>query len=224
MLSGRDSLGVINQHIDGARNDIERAHRRLEEFNRRVAAMRGEIAEHYRQLARIRLDEMTASRVIQRFDDTDRAVLQLLERRSSAMRDLESRIESSAARQSELAARRETQKARRDDTLKAMEERYEKIKARLSGDDAYKAQEQRAADAAARAEKSEEKAARSEQDREEKGTPYRDDPLFMYLWQRGYLTPDYKAGGLIRTLERLCLSRTWLPSAAMPMLAFRLPS
>ncbi len=201
MLSGRDSLGVLNQHIDRARDDVERAHRRLEELNQRVAAMRSEFAEHYRRLARIRLDEMNASRLIQRLDDTDRAVLQFLERRSNAMRDLESRIEASAARQSELTTRRETQKAQRDDAFKAMEDRYERIKARLSGDDAYEAQTQRASEAAARAEKAEEKAARCEQDREEKGKPYRDDPLFMYLWQRGYLTPEYRAGGLIRILD-----------------------
>ncbi|MGD2011669.1 MAG: hypothetical protein PVI76_11255, partial [Desulfobacterales bacterium] len=38
-------------------------------------------------------------------------------------------------------------------------------------------------------------------DREEKGKPYREDPLFMYLWQRRCLTPDYSGGGLTRMLD-----------------------
>src|SRR5690606_20680327 len=27
------------------------------------------------------------------------------------------------------------------------------------------------------------------------------DPLFMYLWNRGYLTPQYRAGGIVRWLD-----------------------
>ncbi|MFN2323619.1 MAG: hypothetical protein ABR510_11755, partial [Trueperaceae bacterium] len=34
-----------------------------------------------------------------------------------------------------------------------------------------------------------------------KGRAYRDDPLFAYLWQRGYGTPAYRAGPLVRWLD-----------------------
>ena len=43
--------------------------------------------------------------------------------------------------------------------------------------------------------------AQAETDKEEKGKPYRDDPLFMYLWERGYGTTNYRAPPMLRTLD-----------------------
>ena len=56
--------------------------------------------------------------------------------------------------------------------------------------------------ALATAEAAASKAATSEQDRQQKGKAYEADPLFIYLWQRGYGTPDYKRRGLVRSLDR----------------------
>lgn len=47
-----------------------------------------------------------------------------------------------------------------------------------------------------------EKAAQAEADRAEKRKPYEADPLFMYLWRRRFGTDDYRAGGLVRYLDR----------------------
>lgn len=48
----------------------------------------------------------------------------------------------------------------------------------------------------------EEKLAQAESDREEKRRPYESDPLFMYLWRRRFGTRDYRAGNLVRYLDR----------------------
>jgi hypothetical protein len=48
----------------------------------------------------------------------------------------------------------------------------------------------------------EEKAARAEADRDEKRRPYESDPLFMYLWRRGFGTRDYEASNLVRHFDR----------------------
>jgi hypothetical protein len=47
-----------------------------------------------------------------------------------------------------------------------------------------------------------EKAAQAAADRAEKRKPYEADPLFMYLWRRRFGTGDYKASGLVRSLDR----------------------
>lgn len=39
-------------------------------------------------------------------------------------------------------------------------------------------------------------------DRDEKGKPYEDDPLFMYLWERKFGTSAYEGSGLARLLDR----------------------
>ena len=48
----------------------------------------------------------------------------------------------------------------------------------------------------------EEKATQAAADREEKRRPYEADPLFMYLWRRRFGTRDYRAGNLVRYLDR----------------------
>jgi DNA repair exonuclease SbcCD ATPase subunit len=90
---------------------------------------------------------------------------------------------------------------RRDELLKQIDEAAAEIKEQLGRQDAYRELEEKAAEESRRAERAQKKAAQAEADREEKGKPYRQDPLFMYLWQRRYLTPDYSGGGLTRMLD-----------------------
>jgi len=56
---------------------------------------------------------------------------------------------------------------------------------------------------AAQVASAERKAAQAEADREEKRRPYEADPLFMYLWRRGYGTGAYKASNLVRFFDRM---------------------
>ena len=49
--------------------------------------------------------------------------------------------------------------------------------------------------------RADEKASQSEADLASKGKPYQEDAIFMYLWQRRYMTPDYRANRIIRSLD-----------------------
>jgi hypothetical protein len=51
-------------------------------------------------------------------------------------------------------------------------------------------------------EAAERKAVQAEADLAEKRVPYEQDPIFMYLWRRGFGTPRYKSTGLVRYLDR----------------------
>jgi hypothetical protein len=55
--------------------------------------------------------------------------------------------------------------------------------------------------AEARAGHARDKTAQAAATRREKGVPYEADPLFMYLWNRGYGTSDYRAWPLARWLD-----------------------
>ena len=48
----------------------------------------------------------------------------------------------------------------------------------------------------------ERKAAQAEADLEQKRKPYEADPLFMYLWRRGFGTPRYRAAPFVRHFDR----------------------
>ena len=151
MLNGRDTLGIINQHIMSASTEIENAQKQLSALNQRLSDIRRRTTERYRQLARFRLDELSADRLISRLDDTDRTLLQLLKQKNQALHDLEARIKASVSRQSELAANREAQEDRRDEALEALENKLEQIKADLKQDDSYTVQETTATLAGAKA-------------------------------------------------------------------------
>ena len=196
MMNGTDQLAVINQHIATARDGLDTIYQRMETANQGLIRLRNQLAEEYRQLARFRLDELAANQVGTQLDETDRAVLKLLERRSQAMRELDSAIEQSIARLGPLNAEREQAVRKRDDLVKQIDDSAAEVKLQLSRQEAYQEQEKRVAETAARAEGAENKAAQAEADQEEKGRPYREDPLFMYLWKRRFLTPDYTGGGL----------------------------
>ncbi len=200
-MQGRDQLAVIEERIAAAQNGIGSANRSLEEASRRLAEVRNRTAGEFRRLAAFRLDELTAGRVIARLDETDRAILKLLERRSAELGRIESEIEQVAARQSSLTAGREQAVRRRDELVTHIDAQAADIKEQLAGQEGYRAQEQLAREAAAKAGRAESKAARAEADREAKGKPYRDDALFIYLWNRRFLTPDYAGRGMTRALD-----------------------
>jgi hypothetical protein len=201
MIHGRDQLTIIDQHLATAQNSVDSIHRRLEEAGRRLTEIRNRTAEEFRRLAKFRLDELTANRVIARLDETDRAVVDLLQRRSRELGELEAEVQQNLARQSELNSEREEAVRRRDELVTEIDRHAAELRARLAAQAAYGTQAQNAREAAARAERAETKAAQAEADREEKGRPYREDALFMYLWNRRFLTPDYAGGGLTRALD-----------------------
>jgi hypothetical protein len=75
--------------------------------------------------------------------------------------------------------------------------------ARLAEDAAYKSALATTEQADFVADQAEAKAAAAQNDRVEKGKPYEADPLFAYLWARGYGTSKYRAFPLTRWLDSL---------------------
>jgi chromosome segregation ATPase len=213
MIHGRDQLAIIDEHIATSQTGIDSIHRRLEQASQRLTDIRNQTAEEFRRLAKFRLDELTANRVIARLDETDRAVMNLLQRRSRELGELEAGIQQTLDRQSALKAEREAAVRRRDELVTEIDRQAAELRAQLANQEPYRAQEKNAREASAKAERAETKAAQAEADREEKGRPYREDALFMYLWNRRFLTPDYTGGGLTRALDGWVAKRIRYPDA-----------
>jgi chromosome segregation ATPase len=201
MINGTDQLGIINQHINTSRHTLDTLHQRRENANQQLVQLRNQMSEAYRSLARFRLDELAANQVTTQLDTTDRAVLKLLERRDQALQGLAPGIRQSDARQSELNAERAVAIRKRDDLIKQIDERAADVKSQLSKQAPYQALITRVAEETAKAERADRKATQAEADRIEKGTQYRGDPLFIYLWERHFMTPDYAGSGLTRRLD-----------------------
>src|SRR5690606_35024340 len=93
---------------------------------------------------------------------------------------------------------RQDEATRRNDELRALADR---VRPQLANDAAFSAKLASAQELAAIAAESVRKTEQAEKDREERGKPYRDDPLFMYLWERGYGTKAYRANNLVAFLD-----------------------
>src|SRR5690606_22408878 len=73
----------------------------------------------------------------------------------------------------------------------------------IASDPAFAAKRKQADELADVVAQSMRKTEQAERDRDEKGKPYRDDTLFMYLWEAGYGTASYRANNLIRYFDGL---------------------
>ena len=95
-------------------------------------------------------------------------------------------------------------RALRDDleaAAEAIDDAEVAVQERLKVDSAYLEQQRVAQESERVAVHADEKATLSEQEQDSKGESYRSDPLFMYLFNRSYGTPAYRARGLTRWLD-----------------------
>jgi chromosome segregation ATPase len=201
MLDGLTSLQLINQHLTRTQSSLDGLHHRMIQLGQRLDGLRRETADQYRQLAKIRLDELSAQRVVGRLDETDQTVLSLLKQKKAATETLEAEIAQGFNALTHLTEQREALGNQRDTLLASIDDQLTDIEIRLAETADYKDLQSRLSTAVTQAERAREKANKAENDHKEKGQPYKDDALFMYLWERHYQTPDYQGGWLTRSLD-----------------------
>ena len=201
MITGRDTLQEINDHVLQAQSQIENADREMGNLTSRLSSLRLEEAEQFRQLAKFRLDEMNAGQMAARLDKAHHAVPTFLDQHKQALAELENGLEQVKQSQQKLEQQRESRIDARDKAVEALQRQLASSKEKLEQDEGYRRQQEKAVRAAEVTRRAAEKASQSEADLASKGKPYQEDSIFMYLWQRRYMTPDYRANGIIRSLD-----------------------
>ena len=202
MLTGRQTLGTIEQSLADLRREEAELSKRIERSTRALTDLQERQSEAYRDLARFRLDTDSAGGLNTRLDSAAREARRLLDKRSADYKVLSDQLRQCESERSQLQKKRGEFDARRDDAENQMDELMEAVDSRLENNADYLRQRERTDDAVATAEAAASKAETSDQDRLQKGKAYEADPLFMYLWQRGFGTPDYDRRGLVRSLDR----------------------
>jgi hypothetical protein len=201
MISGRKALGFIDESLNKERYSIDTAEQRIAEVSQQLLAQQQTRMEEYRELARLRVDMMASGDMISSFDVVARQVAAALDARKTARAALDDSIQVLQDERAALEVTRETQRQALEQAAEALDIAEAATQARLDADSDYQAQEQRAREAERIARHAEDKAVNSEQEQDEKGRTYRDDALFMYLWERHYGTPQYRAWPLTRWLD-----------------------
>ena len=201
MISGRHALGVIDDSLNQERASIETADTRIAEISRQLLALQQARVEDIRELARLRVDMMASGNTLSGIDAVERQVAVVLKARQAAEAELDARIPALQDERNGLEAGRETQRQAVEEAADALDLAEAATQARLDADVDYQAREQRTREADRIARHAEDKALHSEQEKDEKGQSYRDDALFLYLWDRHYGTPQYRAWPVTRWLD-----------------------
>jgi hypothetical protein len=201
MLSGLKTLQQLDRGLTSVRADVNRIDNELNQLSVGLNANRLGQAQALRELAGIRLDALARAEFMGELEAADQRALSLLEERQAAFEQLEADIEQAAQALADREQERTAQQLTVSERAQAVIDCEHRIQGELEEDTAYQQQLQETRRLDSIAAEAEHKAEQAAADRTEKGKPYEENELFMYLWQRKYGTPEYQAGPLARFLD-----------------------
>lgn len=201
MQTGKQTLRSIEQGIVRLRQDVDGLDQQLSASSDTLVNLRQSNAARFRRMAEIRLDSVISGEVSDSLTRVDAMARDLMQQRKQKRADLIARIESLEAERSQAEQQREAAAAETGAATERLDAAEAAVQQRLENDPAYMAQLEATRAAEARAGRSREKTGQAAATRKEKGVPYETDPLFMYLWKRGYGSSDYRAWPLTRWLD-----------------------
>lgn len=202
-IRGPEALASLDEAMRDIRREEEDITKRLARSAEKVGKIKETEAELFRQLAQLRLDPAVQGELDGRISAAESKARDMLKAHAKDLGKAESDI-------AELDATLARLTGERTEALKLFEGHQTKLKAlaatlgaTIARDPAFAAKRSQSSELAAIAAQSMRKTEQAEADREEKGKPYRDDPLFMYLWEAGYGTASYRANNFTRYLDGL---------------------
>lgn len=201
MVSGRDTLKRMSKALRKSRRSLDGLDRELKATSAALAK-NGELkARTLKKLAAIRLDAIKKGEIEQQLDSADRRVRNILERRERAIEQADRQTTEANETLYTLEDERDQLHEQVDEAAKRLAECEAAVQRALENDPDFEAQLNRTREADAIAVSAAEKAELAAEDRQRNGTPFEDDELFMYLWNRAYGTAAYRANPLTRMLD-----------------------
>ncbi|SFV36629.1 hypothetical protein SAMN05216456_2621 [Devosia crocina] len=202
-IGGPQALASLEEAMRDIRREEDDLSRRLARTAELIAKLKESEAELFRQLAQVRLDPAIQAQLDGRISSAEVKAREMLKAHAKAVEKAQASIEALEAARADLVTRRGAAVASLAERQAALDALLARVEQNLEQDAGYREKRQAADDLAAIASQSLDKTRMAETDRDEKGKPYRDDPLFMYLWESGYGTSSYKANNLVRYLDGL---------------------
>jgi hypothetical protein len=201
-VSGREALSSIEDGIAGVRSNETQLASVLRSAMDEAERQRRTLAETYRSLALVRLDAVMRGDIVGELDAAERRAVDLMRAQKAKLDQLLIRHAGAdqKVRDAEVTHRAQTEAVEKAGApITALSADVSKT---LTSDAAWTAEHARVEAMAQVAQGAEEKAKQVEADRDTKRKPYEADPLFMYLWKRGFGTASYSAGNFVRLMDR----------------------
>jgi len=202
MWTGRQALGSIDSTLEQLRKQFEQTDSQIQAVSRDLVELRQQEGSYYNKLAGIRLDQHISGDIADGLNTADRRVTELLGERDRALTSLNQQIEQAREQGAALEKKRQEQRDLVDGAAEELDNIEAAVQDALEQDSAYISRFEAAGKSDSVARHAEEKTARAEEDRVKKGRPYEEDPLFIYLWKKGYGTSEYSANPVTRFLDK----------------------
>jgi hypothetical protein len=203
MWTGRKALLELDgavARLHGEEGGLDRA---IQSAMQAIEEGRSQRNAALRELARVKLDELAQGRLTSGLDSAERHALDLIRQHRETLvrrgRERDAALKAvTAAEQSQAAVAADV-----DAALADVEAQRARTDASLAGDPKVADARAKLAEITAVAEESRRKAEQNMAELADKKRPYDADPLFRYLWERGFGTGRYAHSGLTRMLDRM---------------------
>ena len=203
MWTGRQTLTSIESAIAKLHGEEGQLDQALRSAVGDADRLRKERSDGLRELARIKLDEMTAGRLVGKLDAGERRAMQILDDYRLRMAAVTEQRATLLKEVASAEAERHTAAAAVEVTLEAVDTLRAQAEVKVQTTPDWLAAKSRRDEAEAVATEAEKKAAASEAELGAKKKPYDDDPLFAYLWRRRFGSAAYSAGSIVRAIDRM---------------------
>ncbi len=202
MVNGVTVLREVDDHLATAQREASAAQMEADRLAAQREGLRTEEAEALRALARLRLQDMADGRTaVEALDAAGAQLRESLTQRAAALDAAQREILDARDALAAAEATRDAEAARRHAAQEAEAAALREADRKAAEDADFQALSKAAEDAERIAQHAEQKAGFAGRDFEEKGRPFRADPLFAYLWDRGWGTGRYRAFPLVRMID-----------------------
>ncbi|MDC9823201.1 hypothetical protein PRN20_05605 [Devosia sp. ZB163] len=212
-LSGPEALRSLDDALRDIRREEDEIAKRLSRSAELVTKFRETESELLRQLAAVRLDPSTQAELTGRLSQAETKAREMLSRHGAELSSAETELKNLDKLIAALAKERAEKRAVVDKAQAELKALADRVSVDAVKNPEYVEKRTAAEHLAQVAAESMRKTEQAEADREEKGKPYRDDSLFMYLWERGYGTKNYRHNNLIKYLDGLIARIVGFPEA-----------
>ena len=200
--NGYNTLARIDVSLQNARSQLHEIETKAEQASQRLALIGKEESSLYQELAKLKLDALDdPDRTMRELGNAERQALAVLAQREQAIARLVAETERCIQEQTQLEAERNTHAETIEKVAEDLHRKVSDTHTRLEADENYVTARDSAQLAVNQVVAASEKAERAEREHREKAVPFRQDPIFMYLWNRHYGTPEYRAGRVARVFD-----------------------
>jgi chromosome segregation ATPase len=202
MWTGRQALAELDGAVARLHSEESGLDQALQSAMQTLETERRQRNAVLTELARVKLDELASGRLASGLDSAERRALDLIRQHREALGRNSGERDKAAMAVAEAEARQRKAAETVEAALAEVEAQRARTDNALAGDPKVAEARAKLAEVSTVAEEARRKAEQNMAELAAKKAPYDADPLFRYLWDRGFGTSAYGHSGLTRFLDR----------------------